>query len=131
LFERADEEAIETLLIGAGTMLIGAATLLIEARTLLIGAGTLLLLMGTLTLVIENQKFLCLERMSTTREANQTHLYQMMIKRHIMLAEGIITPQRLMAQHIVNKKIENEATVLIQHLYAQLQQYQTEINDLQ
>jgi hypothetical protein len=104
LFERADEEAFEALLIGAGTMLIVAVTLLIEARTLLIGAGTLLLLMGALTLIIENQKFLCLGRMSTTSEANQTHLYQMMIRRYKMLAEGIITPQRLMTQHIVNKK---------------------------
>jgi hypothetical protein len=104
---------------------------LIEAGTLLIGAGTLLLLMEALTLVIETQNFLCLGQMSITREANQTHLYQMMIRRHKMLAEGIIAPQRLMAQHIVNKKTENEATVLIQHLYAQLQQYQTKINDLQ
>jgi hypothetical protein len=55
----------------------------------------------------------------------------MEMKKNNMFTEGIETQQRLIGQQLVNQRTENEASLLFQNANAQIQQYQSRINDLE
>jgi hypothetical protein len=64
-------------------------------------------------------------------QADRTHQFEMHIRKHKMLTEGIETQQRLIGQQLVNQRTEVESAVILQNANFQLQQYQAGIQELE
>jgi hypothetical protein len=53
-------------------------------------------------------------------QTNRTHQYEMQIRKHKMLTEGIETQQRLIGQQLVNQRTETKVSTLLQNANLQL-----------
>jgi hypothetical protein len=62
-------------------------------------------------------------------QADRTNQFEMQIRKHKMLTEGIETQQRLIGQQLVNQRTEE--AILLQNANFQLQKYPTQIQELE